>query len=122
VPLTGPNEDADGDDFANYLEYVLGGDPTDPSSTPSLTVEAQEDGLPIFGISHRVGVAEDVALETGRTLDRWTLVDERFLSVLDRLPGPDASTEIRRYRVLQLTKDAVWTERFVRVRADVPVN
>jgi len=120
--LTGPNEDADGDDFTNYLEYVMGGDPTDPSSTPSLTVEPQEDGLPIFGISHRVGVAEDFALETGRTLDSWTLVDERALSVLDPLPGPDASTEIRRYRVLQLTKDAVWTERFVRVRADVPVN
>ncbi len=117
---TEPNEDADGDRFVNYLEFLLGGDPEDASSVPRFDVVPQPDGLPIFEVSHRVGVSEPVLFETGRTLDDWSEVSAAALEELGARPGPDASVEIRRYRVLQLTKDAVWTERFVRVKAVVP--
>lgn len=120
--LTGPNEDADGDQFVNYLEFLMGGDPSDPASKPLINVEAQSDGLPIFELSHRLGVAEDVTFETGRTLGSWTEVSAIALESLGARAGTDTTTEIRRYRVLQLTKDATWTERFVRVSAKLPAE
>jgi hypothetical protein len=85
-------------------------------------VEAQSDGLPIFELSHRLGVAEDVTFETGRTLGSWTEVSAIALESLGARAGTDTTTEIRRYRVLQLTKDATWTERFVRVSAKLPAE
>lgn len=118
--LTAPNEDADGDQFVNYLEFVLGGDPTDARSTPWLQVVSQADALPIFEVSTRLGVDASFTLESGRTLTSWAAVPNDALETLAPRPGPEATTEIHRYRVLQLTKDAVWTERFVRVRADLP--
>ena len=116
---TGPNEDADGDRYVNYLEFLLGGDPDDPTSTPSINVSARSDGLPTFEISRRVGVKDPITLETSRELISWREVSGLELESLGREPGPDASTEIQRYRVLQLTRDTLWTERFVRIRARV---
>ena len=120
--LIGPNDDADSDNFVNYLEFLLGGDPSDPRSVPFINVVSQSEGLPVFEVSHRVGVADALTFETGRSLQAWTEVSQIAVEELDTRPGPEASTEIRRYRVLQLTKDLVWTERFVRIRANLPAD
>lgn len=118
--LTGPGDDADGDLLVNYLEYVLGSDPVDPHSRPYIGVEAQSDGLPIFEISRRKGVVDPVTLETGRTLGDWKAVAEPALESSGARDGASEDVEIRRYRVLQLTKDATWTERFLRARVQLP--
>ncbi len=113
-------EDADGDDFVNYLEFLMGIDPLEAASKPHVAVERSAEDLPIFEMSRRVGVADALVVETGRTLADWNAVPDPALEHLETRPGPDAATEIQRFRVLQLTKDAVWTERFLRVRTTLP--
>ena len=120
APNTSAADDADGDRFNNYLEFLMGSDPTSANSLPHFAVVPSSDDLPIFEISRRMGAQETFTFETTRDFVSWKNVTENELSDIGTTPGKHAGQEIRRFRILQLTRDLPWTERFVRISVPFP--
>ena len=117
---TQPTDDTDADGYLDDLETAMGSDPTKADSIPYFAAISSEDGLPIFEISRSNANAIEITLETSADLEAWTKVTGPGLETLPSRAGHLPNTEINRYRVRQLTKDAPWTERFVRFSIELP--
>ncbi len=118
--IAGPNADPDTDKVINYLEFLMGGDPNSPSSAPALGVSRNAEGQIIFEVPTRKDTGVTIGIEASGNLDGWTEVSGPALSALGANPTNDANVELRRYRVIQLTKDAPWTQRYVRASVPLP--
>ena len=116
--IAGFEADPDGDQVANYLEFVMGGDPNNGQSVPKVLVSRNTEGDVIYDVPLRKGMT--VTIERARQLDQWTEVSGPGLQDLGKTAGPNAEIEIQSYRVIQLTKDAPWTENFVRAKVTLP--
>ncbi len=66
-PLSGAEEDFDGDGVANLVEYVTGSDATDPADRPGFTVEVVGDRLRLT--IPRVLGSEDVTVAVDHSVD-----------------------------------------------------
>ena len=117
---TQPKHDTDADGYLDDLETAMGSDPTKADSVPYFAAISSGDGLPIFEISKSTANAIEITLETSADLKVWTEVTGPGLETLPSRAGLLPNTEINRYRVRQLTKDAPWTERFVRFSIELP--
>ena len=114
--------DADADGMVNYLEYLMGSDPMNPESVAKIAVSWSDDGSGLFDVPRRTNTPiEELIIETSRTLDGWNSVSAIALEEVETFARGD-SVIVTRYKVLQLTKDVMWTEQFVRVRAVLPPN
>ena len=118
---SGPSGDADGDGYLDDLETVMGSDPAKADSVPYFSAISSDDGLPIFEISKRTGNTSTFTLEMSADLVTWTTVKGPALETLATRPSHLPNTEIHRYRVIQLTKDAPWRERYVRFSVDLVI-
>ncbi len=114
------DEDTDGDGYLDHLETLLGSDPNKAASIPYLSAISSDDGTPIFEISIPTDSTSTVTLESSANLDAWTEVSDPALETLTPRPSHLSNAEIQRYRVRQLTRDAAWTERYVRFSIKAP--
>jgi len=93
-----------------------------PESVAKIAVSWSDDGSGLFDVPRRTNTPiEELIIETSRTLDGWNSVSAIALEEVETFDRGD-SVIVTRYKVLQLTKDVMWTEQFVRVRAVLPPN
>jgi hypothetical protein len=69
--LTAATDDADGDGFANLLEYALGKNPSDPSDRPNLTVATSGNHLTLTFTPQRVS-GFTYTVEASSELSNWS--------------------------------------------------
>jgi hypothetical protein len=69
--ISGPLADADGDRLNNLLEYLMGSDPRDASSTAQIEIRSSGDDI-LIDVPMRDGVSGyDLVLEQSDTLETW---------------------------------------------------